>query len=54
VDLVEAACARVIVPRSAVGADGLVSDSRACELIAGALGTLVEHCRRRAAERRVA
>src|SRR3954468_5882418 len=42
-DIVEEACRRVPVERSAVGADGLVSDGPAREEIAAALAALAKH-----------
>lgn len=43
VDLVQAACRRVSVPRSALGPDGLVTDPAIREQIAGALSALADH-----------
>jgi NAD(P)H-dependent FMN reductase len=48
-DIVEAACMRVPLERSAVGPDGLVSDPAAREGIARALDELVRHVRSAAA-----
>ncbi len=43
VDLVEAACRRISVPRSALGPDGLVSDPAVREQIVEALNALTDH-----------
>lgn len=43
VDLVDPACRRICVPRSAIGTDGLVADAAIREQIAGALTALADH-----------
>jgi NAD(P)H-dependent FMN reductase len=45
VDLVQDACARIVVPRSAIGADGVISDVAIRAEIAAALDALVAHAR---------
>src|SRR4051794_6596821 len=49
-EIVEPACARIPVPRDAVGPDGLIADPALREAIAGALGALAGHVRRRPAD----
>jgi chromate reductase, NAD(P)H dehydrogenase (quinone) len=46
-DIVEDACVRVPVPRDAVGADGLVTDSAIRDVVAGAVAELDRHVRAR-------
>jgi NAD(P)H-dependent FMN reductase len=45
VDLVEDACRRIVVPRSAIGADGLIDDPAIEAEIAAALHALAAHAR---------
>ena len=45
VDLVEAACRRIVVPRSAQGANGLIEDGEIRSEIGDALRTLADHVR---------
>jgi NAD(P)H-dependent FMN reductase len=52
VDLVEVACRRVVVPRSAIGDDGLVSDPDLRAVIADAVRALADHCAAPAATER--
>jgi NAD(P)H-dependent FMN reductase len=43
VDLVEAACRRICVPRDAIGADGLIADAAIRDQIRDALHALADH-----------
>jgi NAD(P)H-dependent FMN reductase len=45
-DIVEAACRRIVVPRSALGADGTIDDPTIRDEIAGALDALADHVSR--------
>ena len=45
VDLVEDACRRVVVPRSAIGDDDLITDDAIAREIGDALRALAAHCR---------
>ena len=49
-DIVEAACVRVPVPRTAIGSDGLVAEPAIREQIAGVLATLARHVSDRLAD----
>jgi NAD(P)H-dependent FMN reductase len=45
VDLVQDACRRIVVPRSAIGDDGVITDDAIVREISDALGALATHCR---------